>query len=184
MRVNSTLAQQACAVIHIEVAARLWEKFFHPTDFVDVFCHMRLNPDIRKLLRDLTRAVQLFWRAGGGKTGGDGVTQAVHTVPAGNQRLGLAQTGWGVSVAQAIGAVAVLQHFAGDHAQAAFLGLGHEHIHGLGVRGGKAQRRGHAVSHQLIQEEVADFVGIAGRCKLFFVRKSVVLQPGQQAVSG
>ena len=123
---------------------------------------MRLDPHIGELLRDLACALQLRIGAGGGKARRDGVAQAVHAVPAADQVFGLAQAQVGVGVAQAVGAVAVLQHFAGDHAQTAFLRLGHEYIHRFGVGGGKAQGGGHAVAHQFVQKEVRHFLRVSG----------------------
>ena len=105
-------------------------------------------------------------------------------MPALDQVFGLPQTERGVGVAQALGAVAVLQHLAGDHAQAALLGLGHERIDGSGVGGGKAQCGGHPVAHQLVQKESGHLVRTGRVGKPFFVRKGVVLQPGQQALGG
>ena len=87
-----------------------------------------------------------------------------------------------VGVAQAVWAVAVLQHFAGDHAQTAFIGLGHEHVDRFRVSGGKAQRGGHAVAHQLVQKKCTHFTRVGRVGELFFVRKGVVRQPGQQAL--
>ena len=83
-------------------------------------------------------------------------------MPAVNQVFGLTQAQSRVGVAQTVRAVAVLQHFAGDHAQAAFLRFHHEHVDRFRVRRGKAQRGGHAVAHQLVQKKRSHFVRIGG----------------------
>ena len=156
----------------------------HPAYLVQVLRHMRLDPHIGELLRQFARAMQLRRGTGGRKTWRDGVAQAVYPVPTADQRFGLAQAELRVGVAQPVGAVAVLQHFARDHAQAALLRFLHEHIDRRRVRGGKAQCGGHAVAHEFVQKEAGDLVRVSGVVKLLFMRKGVVLQPGQQAVGG
>jgi hypothetical protein len=83
-------------------------------------------------------------------------------VPAANQVFGLSQAFGGVGVPQAVWAVAVLQHFAGDHAQLSLACFGHERIDRFRVRGGKAQGRGHAVAHQFVQEKTRDGPRVGG----------------------
>ena len=181
--IHGTIAHQAKVVVHAKVAARARKQLARPADFVQVLGHMRLDPHIGVTRRQLTRAAQLRRRAGGGKPRRDGVAQAVHTVPALDQRLGIDEALFGV-VAHTIGRVAILQHLAGDQAQMLALRLGEQGIHRGGVRGGKSQRRGHAVAQQLCYKKLSYLRTVIGRCKAFFMRKCVVLQPGQQAVSG
>jgi hypothetical protein len=40
MRVDRALAQEAGAVVNIEVAARIRKQFMHPADFIQVFGHV------------------------------------------------------------------------------------------------------------------------------------------------
>ena len=152
MRVHRALAHQAKVVIHRQVTARRREQGTHPADFIAVFCHVRLDPDIWILRGQLARAAQLLRGAGGRKPGRDGVAQAVHAVPAPDEVFGVDQALLGL-VAHAVGRVAVLQHLAGDEPHLPALCFGKQRVDRGRVRGGKRERRGHPVAQQLIHKK-------------------------------
>ena len=89
MGVNGALAQQAKVAVRSKVAARGGEQLSSPGNFVCVFCHVGLDPHIRVLGRQLTRATQLRIGAGGGKAWGDGIAQATLAMPLRNKRFGV-----------------------------------------------------------------------------------------------
>ena len=160
------------------------EQLGHPSNFIHVLRHMGLHPDAGVLRGQFARATQLRLAGGGRKTRRDGVAQAFHAVPASDQLFGLIQTLLGAAVAQSVGAVAVLQYPSAQHAQLAFLGFLEKGIYRRGVRGGKAQGRGHAVSQQFIEKEMRHFTCMDGVGKADFLGEGVVVQPRQKAVCG
>ena len=181
MGIDRALAHQAEALVNGEIAARRWEQFVRPGDFLEVFGDMRLDPHVRVLGSQLAGAAQLRIGATGREPRGDGIAQAVLAVPADDQRFGIDQRLLGL-VAHAVRAVPVLQYLAGDQAQAALLRLAHQGIDRGWMRGTECQRRGHPVPQQLVEKEDGRFGGMCRVDKARLVRKSVVLQPGQQAL--
>ena len=87
VRVHRALAQQTKVGISGEVAARLGKQRARPGHLSAVFRHMRLNPHLLVLGCQFTGTAQLGRAAGRGKTWRDGVTQALHAVPALQQGL-------------------------------------------------------------------------------------------------
>ena len=136
------------------------------------------------LCGQLSCATQLRLAGGGRKTRRDGVAQAVHTVPAPDQLFGFIEALLDAAVAQSVGAVTVLQYPSAQHTQLAFLGFLEKGIYRHGVRGGKAQGRGHTVAQQFIEKEACHFMRMGGVSESHFLREGVVVQPRQQAVGG
>ena len=182
--VDRTFAQQTHVLVNPQIAARLREQVGHPLDFIGVLRHMGLHPDAGVARSQLACTAQLRLAGGGCKTRRDGVAQAIHTVPSRYQRFGFIQALLGAHVAQSVGAVAVLQHTATEHAQLSTLRLLEKRIHRGGVGGGKGQGRGHAVAQQFIEKEVGDFMRMGRVGKACFLREGVVVQPRQEAIRG
>ena len=160
------------------------EQFGHPTDFIRVFGHMGLHPDAGVTGRQLTCATQLRFARCGCKARRDRVAQAVCAMPTRDQLLGFIQALLRAGVAQTLRAVAVLQHPPTDHAQLTTLGFFKQGVHRGRVGGGKSQRCGDAVAHQFIEIKPRHFTGVRGVGETRFLRKGVVVQPGQQAIRG
>ncbi len=179
MGIDRALAHQAEALVNGEIAAHRREQLVGPGDFLEVFGDMRLDPDVRVLGGQLAGAAQLRIGATGREPRRDRIAQAVLAVPAGDQRFGIDQRLLGL-VAHAVRAVPVLQHLAGDQAQAALLRLAHQGVDRGWMRGAEGQRRGHPVAQQLVEKEGGRFGGVRRVDEARLVRKGVVLQPGQQ----
>ena len=104
-------------------------------------------------------------------------------MPALNQGFGVDQALLGL-VAHAVGRMPVHQALAGDQAQAAGLSGLKQGVDGRRVRSGKAECGSHAITREFVQKESSHFCRMQRVGKEAFLRKGVVLQPGQQAVGG
>jgi hypothetical protein len=183
MRIDGALAHQAEVLVDGQVAARCRKQFARPADLVLVLRHVRLDPHVAVARRQFAGTAQLRLRATGREARRDGVPEPVAAMPAADQRLGVDQRLLGL-VAHPVGRVAVLQHLARDHAQAAALRLLHQGVHRVRMRSAEGQRRGDTVALQFVQEDLRHAGGIGSIGEARLVREGVVLQPGQQAFGG
>ena len=94
MGVDAFIAQQAKAVIHAQVARILRIQLAHPSYFLGVLAHMRLNPYLRILCGQLAHTAHLRVRAGGCEARRNRVAQLAAralAMPALDQAFGIDQ---------------------------------------------------------------------------------------------
>ncbi|MNX80041.1 hypothetical protein D3C86_1116900 [compost metagenome] len=180
MAVERAGAQQAVAVVHVQVAARIREQLGHPFHLVAVLGHVGLDEGVRMGARQFAAGGQL--RLGGGRREArrDGVGQPALVVPLRDQVGGVPRAALG-RVAQEFGAVAVHQHLARDHAQVAVLARAEQRVCRRGVHRAPDHRRGGAVAQQLVGEELGHGARVGGLAEAAFLGEGVGVEPVQQA---
>lgn len=146
---------------------------------------MGVQVDAGILVQQARRRGQLLGRGGRREARGDRVLQAPVAVPALDQRAALG-VATGRGIAQRRRRVAVHQHLAGDHPQAALLRGLEECLGGYRMDRAEHQRGSGAVAQQFVEEQLGLGGGVAGIGKALLGGKGVGFQPVQQlgAVGG
>nr|GEU28080.1 hypothetical protein [Tanacetum cinerariifolium] len=181
--VHGARTQHAVAVVHVDIAARLREQLAHPGAFGFVFRHVGLDIRVGIGARQFGGQVQLLVGGRGRKARRDRVLRPAAVVPALDQRFGVARAAFG-RVAQEVRAIAVHQHLAGHHAQAARFAGREERVHRCRVHGAVHHGRGGAAAQQLVEEEFGHVPSVRRVLEAAFHRKGIGLQPWQQPFRG
>lgn len=122
---------------------------------------MGVQVDAGILVQQARRRGQLLGRGSRREAWGDRVLQAPVAVPALDQRAALGVAA-GRGIAQRRRRVAVHQHFAGDHPQAALLRGLEECLGGYRMDRAEHQRGSGAVAQQFVEEQLGLGGGVAG----------------------
>ena len=150
--VDRALAQQAKALVDVQVAACLWKQLARPSHFIQVFGDVAVNEHVGMSRGEPAGRFELGFRGGDSETRRDRVVQAAAPVPFLDQGRGISVAAVR-GVAQIVRTVAVHQHLARDHAQVARLGLREESVDRTRMHGAEYQRCGSAIAHQLVEKE-------------------------------
>ena len=179
MGIDGALAQQAEAVVDVQVTAAPREQLRDPGDLAAVLGHVAVHVSLGIFRGELTRLLQLGLARGRGKARRDGVAQPADALPTLDQRAAVRVAGlWRVE--EDVRRIAIHQHLAGDHAQLAGSGGAKEGIDGLRMHRREHQRRGSSVAQQLVEEHLRNLRGMGGVRETRLDRKGVALQPLQQ----
>ncbi|SQA86824.1 Uncharacterised protein [Burkholderia gladioli] len=179
MAVHGARAQQAVAIVDVEVAAMAGEQLGRPLHLVDVLGHVALHEHVGMAARELGAGFQLLHRRGRREARRERVHLAAAPVPARDQ-LGAVVVARLRGIAQECRAIAVHQHLAGDHPQVPGLAGLEEGIGRLLVHRAVDQRRGGAAGQQLVDEEARHLARMLRILEAPLGREGVGLQPGQQ----
>ena len=179
MSVNAAGAEQIVLRIDIEIIAVPGIETGDSSQFILVFCQMRLQMQVRPAAQQICRQRQLPWARRRGESRRDAVTQPLPAVPALDQiqavTLAMAHV-----VAQCGMGAAIHHHLATQHAQLAGSGSAHEGIYGMCVHRGEDRGGGGAVGEQPVEKKISPLRcdGRIGKCR--FRGVDGMLQPVEQ----
>ena len=183
MTKNRSGSEEAVVGIDIGVAGAVGEQGFHQRDFVRVFGKMGLEVG-PVLLGQLAGAAHKFARTGNGKAGAEGIfkTSAIAAVPLAAERFAFGAGSVGSFLRGKGTVTADIHHdLADDEPQAAFLGGGEGRVRAVCKNRGVEHGAGCAMAGQIF-EKGPRLDPRSGGLELFFERKDVLLQPGQQGL--
>ncbi|CAJ8478652.1 Uncharacterised protein [Burkholderia pseudomallei] len=178
--VHGATAQQPVVIVDIEIAAPLGKQLGRPAELVEILRDVALDEHVRMKPGEHAARFELRVRRCRREARRERVRLPAVAVPAGDQ-LGAVVVARLRGVAQELGAVAVHQHLARDHPQAARLARAEQRVGRLLVHRAVDERRRRAAREQRIEEELGDVARMRGIGEAPLGRERVAVEPRQQA---
>ena len=172
-------AHQAGPLVDLQVVAAAREELGHPVELAGVLGEVGLQPEAFVVAQQRSGGVELLAGGGGGEARGQAVAEAPLAVPVADQPLAVADAAHDV-VGEPRRRVAVHQHLAGQHAEAAAVAGREEGVHRGRVTGAEHLGGGGADPQQLVEEGLGERRRMVGVGEAQLLGEGVVVQPVEQ----